>query len=193
LQSPNADDLGPVHDISFEVQIKSAFEHAWSVTTHALACKSGEVNWSRDTLVLAFEDAAKYIEPNAWPEIQAKADLKAFFAGAVDSGRVPPELSPKDWSRFVDNVYRLASWPRGGKQPNAVAETVMKAFEAELTALGSSSEDVPRSVSLWQLAFASLSKAGSIGNSGKHWPLITPELEDLYPALRNVSQRFDYS
>ncbi|HUE00307.1 MAG TPA: hypothetical protein VMR62_12100 [Bryobacteraceae bacterium] len=49
-------------------------------------------------------------------------------------------------------------------------------------------------ISLWQLTFASLFKAGLITTSLKnHWPLVTPELEDLYPSLRGFSPRFDYS
>ena len=55
-------------------------------------------------------------------------------------------------------------------------------------------QGVPLSISLWQLTFASLFKAGSITTSLKnHWPLVTPELEDLYPSLRGFSPRFDYS
>jgi ppGpp synthetase/RelA/SpoT-type nucleotidyltranferase len=71
LRSPDENSRTPIHDVLFEVQIRSAFEHAWSVTTHALAYKSPEVSWSRlrltaqlkaaveqlDTLVLSFEEA----------------------------------------------------------------------------------------------------------------------------------------
>jgi ppGpp synthetase/RelA/SpoT-type nucleotidyltranferase len=76
LRSPDENTRSPIYDIPFEVQIKSAFEHAWSATTHLLTYKSSEVNWSKlrltaqlkaaveqlDTLVLSFEDATKYIE-----------------------------------------------------------------------------------------------------------------------------------
>lgn len=109
---------GPIHDVGFEVQIRSAFEHAWSVTTHALVYKSADISWSKlrvtsqmkaaveqlDTLVLSFEDASKYIDPSAWPEINAKSDIRLFFATLLAEKRIPIELAPKDWSRFVDNV-----------------------------------------------------------------------------------------
>lgn len=49
------------------------------------------------------------------------------------------------------------------------------------------------SISLWQLTFASLVKAGTVRNSDKHWPIISPELESLYPDLRRFGPRFDYS
>ena len=88
------------------------------MTTHALTFKSSDVSWSKirltsqmkaaveqlDTLVLSFDDAAKYIAPSVWREIEAKAALRAFFNDVVTTGGIPAELSPKDWSRFVDNV-----------------------------------------------------------------------------------------
>ncbi|HEV3112652.1 MAG TPA: hypothetical protein VGY99_19360 [Candidatus Binataceae bacterium] len=36
-----------IEAITFEVQIRSAFEHAWSVTTHALSYKTANVTWER--------------------------------------------------------------------------------------------------------------------------------------------------
>lgn len=197
---------GPIHDILFEVQIRSAFEHAWSVTTHALAYKSADVSWSKlrmtaqlkaaveqlDTLVLSFEDAAKYIDPSAWPEIKAKSDMRQFFGGLVTSGRIPVELTPKDWSRFVDNVYGLVTSRHDRIKTEEVSGIVQLAIESELVQL--EAHGVPRSISLWQLTFASLVKAGSVGTPLRnHWPLVTPELETLYPRLREFGPRFDYT
>lgn len=208
LRSLDQDRRGPIHEIQFEVQVKSAFEHAWAVTTHALTYKSEDVSWSKlrltaqlkaaveqlDTLVLSFEAAAKNVEPSQWPEIQAKARLRAFFARFAEAGMIPPELCPKDWSRFIDNVYRLPS--RRGERKNReerIVEMIERAFEAEMAAMGPFPDHVPRSISLWQLTFASLHKAGSIDALEDRWPLITPELEDLYPALRPIKTRFDYA
>jgi ppGpp synthetase/RelA/SpoT-type nucleotidyltranferase len=206
LRSPDEDARSPIHGVSFEVQIKSAFEHAWSVTTHALTYKSSDVNWSKlrltaqlkaaveqlDTLVLSFDNATKYIEPSVWPEIAAKAELKEFFSDRVAEGRIPVELTPKDWSRFTDNVFGLVASRGDRPKPGVIVALIRKDFDAELAAMGPNA--VPLSISLWQLTFASLFKAGSITTSLKgHWPLVTPELEDLYPSLRGFNPRFDYS
>jgi len=205
LRSPDENARGHIHEVPFEVQVKSAFEHAWSVTTHKLY-KGPDVSWSKirltcqlkaaveqlDTLVLSFEDAARYIEPSMWPEIKAKSDLRTFFNNIVEAGRVPAELSPKDWSRFVDNVFRLVSSSGSRPKPDQVVAAVKAAFESELASLGP--DAVPLSISLWQLTFASLFKAGAVTTAlSHHWPLITPELEDLYPTLRQFMPRFDYS
>jgi hypothetical protein len=40
-----------------------------------------------DTLVLSFEDVARYIEPSVWPEINAKSDLKTFLMKDMLAGR----------------------------------------------------------------------------------------------------------
>jgi ppGpp synthetase/RelA/SpoT-type nucleotidyltranferase len=205
LSAPEGQDA-PLFNVPFEVQIRSAFEHAWSVTTHALTYKSPEVSWSKlrltaqlkasveqlDTLVAAFEDASKYIEPSDWPEIQAKIDIQAYFASKVSSGLLPIELTPKDWSRFVDNVYEITRAGLNRPHPSEVSGAIKRDLDAELATLGVGA--VPMSISLGQLTYASLVKAGTVRNElYKRWPLVTPELEDLYPSLKLVTKRFDYS
>jgi hypothetical protein len=144
-----------------------------------------------DTLVLSFEDASKYIDASAWPEVKAKSDLRQFFGGLVSSARIPIELTPKDWSRFVENIYGLVRSRFDRVKPEDVPTIVENAIEAELAQLGT--QGVPLSISLWQLTFAILVKAGAIGSSlREHWPLVTPELEILYPAVKDFSPRFDY-
>lgn len=206
ISSAGEEHRPPMFDVPFEIQIRSAFEHAWSVTTHALSYKSSDVSWSKlrlaaqlkaaveqlDTLVAAFEDATRYIDPSVWPEIEAKTELRAFFADKVESGAVPAELAPKDWSRFVDNVFSAVSAGRERTRPEEISRLIRRDFEAELASL--SRGCVPLSISLWQLTFATLVKSGSIATTlRKYWPLVTPELEDLYPSLRAVMPRFDYS
>jgi len=206
LDSQNAEVTGPLFDVPFEVQIRSAFEHAWSVTTHALTYKTADVSWSKlrltaqlkaaveqlDTLVAAFEDAAKYITPSDWPEIEAKAGLREFFATQVKTGGIPEELAPKDWSRFVDNVFAAVIASSKLKKPKDVGDLIQREVNAELQRLGR--DRIPRSISLWQLTVAALVQSNTIQTTfNKHWPLITPELEELYPKLRQVNPRFDYA
>jgi hypothetical protein len=45
-----------------------------------------------------------------------------------------------------------------------------------------------------QFTFASLFKAGPVAPPiAGHWPIITPELEKLYPELQSFNPGFDYS
>ena len=194
--------------INFEVQIKSAFEHAWAVTTHALTYKGSKVKWNRlrltaqlkaaveqlDLLVLAFEEASLRIDESIWPEIQAKEEIAAFFRAAVIDRELPEELTPKDWSRFCDNVYHLAKGSKwaGRRQPSEVADGIKAAIKAELLELGR--DKVPMSISLWQFTFGALCKRNVLVPPLRHcWPIITPELELLYPAVTQFLERFDYT
>jgi len=205
LGVPEEADRGFIHDVPFEIQIKSAFEHAWAVTTHALAYKSPDVSWSKrrltaqlkaaveqlDTLVLSFNDSAKYIQSSDWPEIKAKGDLRNFFSEALASNLIPEELAPYDWSRFVDNIYRVVESGANRPRPDHISRSIRTAFNDEIKLFPR--DAFPRSISLWQFVFACLCKSGHISNPLRdHWPLITPELEDLYPALKTFGPRFDY-
>ncbi len=194
--------------IKFEVQIKSAFEHAWASTTHALTYKGSDVKWSKlrltaqlkaaveqlDMLVLAFEETSLRIEEGTWPEVEAKATLSSFFQSAVDRKDIPEELAPKDWSRFCDNAYAVtrAATRSQNYEPNDIAKVILGAVAAELAVLGP--DMIPRSISLWQLTFGALCKYQVVKPPlGRFVPLITPELESLYPAVSGFTKRFDFS
>ena len=76
-RSDDVDDseLLNIYDITFEIQIKSAFEHAWSVSIHDLVYKNDEIDWKKlrlaaqikanveqlDTLILAFDQMSTII------------------------------------------------------------------------------------------------------------------------------------
>ncbi|HEY9702182.1 MAG TPA: hypothetical protein V6C58_07035, partial [Allocoleopsis sp.] len=75
LNPINSDNILSIYDIIFEIQVKSAFEHAWSVSTHDLVYKHSEIDWRRlrlasqikatveqlDMLILAFEQTFEFI------------------------------------------------------------------------------------------------------------------------------------
>jgi ppGpp synthetase/RelA/SpoT-type nucleotidyltranferase len=197
----------PIYRITFEIQIRSAFEHAWSVTTHELTYKGEAVSWNRlrltaqlkaaaeqlDMLIVGFEDAAEKIAPSSWPEIQAKTEIANFFKLQFKENKLPIELSPKDWSRFADNVFamvRSCQWSRG-KEPREIADTIAQKMENEINLLGR--ERIPVSISLLQFVFGTMSKAGVLTTPLKRFcPVITPELEALYP-VKTFEVRFDFS
>jgi ppGpp synthetase/RelA/SpoT-type nucleotidyltranferase len=195
----------PVDSISFEIQVRSAFDHAWIVTTHALTYKASQIDWKQqrlaaelkataekmDMLILAFNEASDKIPASPWPKIQAKKDIHAFFLEASRRNRFPGELIPKDWSRFTENVYELVEQCLGRRKPHELAKVLIEAVDAELSALGPSK--VPLSLSLWQMTLASLDKANAVKIPGAdYWPLVTPQLEFLYPSLQYLKPRFEF-
>jgi hypothetical protein len=195
-----------VEAITFEVQIRSAFEHAWNVTTHALSYKTPTVTWERlrlasqlkaaveqlDIMILGFEDAALKIEASTWPTVDALRQIADTFTAIIVGGRLPGVMAPKDWSRFSQNVLELvraSTWARR-KDPITMADAAIDAVEAELAALGRT--EAPLSISLWQFTFASLCKAKILEPPLEdRWPVITPELEAFYPIVKQFTARFD--
>jgi ppGpp synthetase/RelA/SpoT-type nucleotidyltranferase len=84
-----------INTINFEVQIRSAFEHAWSVTTHDLAYKSKTIDWKilrlaaqlkssveqLDMITLGALDIKNSIQEHKWPE----TDLKLKICNCFDN------------------------------------------------------------------------------------------------------------
>ncbi len=193
------------YSIPFEIQIRTAFEHAWSIATHSLTYKNDNVSWERlrlaahmkstveqlDMMILGFEQTSSLIPRSDWPEIAAKSTLTDFFKSLFEGRVLPEELRPKDWSRFADNFYSMlkSSSNLKGKKADELANIAMEKMEPVLRGEGDS---LPRSVSLIQFLFASLWTRGIIRSPlSKYVPLITNELEDLFPALRKCTERFD--
>lgn len=197
-----------IEAITFEIQIRSAFEHAWAVTTHALSYKTPVVTWERlrlasqlkaaveqlDIMILGFEEAALKIEASEWPVVDAQRKIADTFSAIIAARKLPAVMAPKDWSRFSQNVFELvraSSWAHR-RNPMEMAEAAIRAVEGELAALGKT--EAPLSVSLWQFTFASLCKAKIVEPPlDDRWPIITPELENFYPMVKQFNPRFDFA
>jgi ppGpp synthetase/RelA/SpoT-type nucleotidyltranferase len=165
VDETNADNILSIYSIIFEIQVKSAFEHAWSVSTHDLVYKHSEIDWRRlrlasqikatveqlDTLILAFEQAFQIIEENDYSEIKIKRRLASEINELFKKGKLPDELKPKDMTRFCDNLYCLLD-ARHDKQMREIdlIEQVIGEIEATPT------NRIPRSISLFQYFFAIL-------------------------------------
>ena len=196
----------PVTEVPFEIQVKTAFEHAWSVATHSLTYKTGKVDWRRlrlaaqikasveqlDMLIAAFEDSASVISPSKWPELETKTSVVEFFSSRVGD-LIPGEAAPKDWSRFAENFVALSTARKdvyGNKKPDAVA-TALTIMDEQLRALAASGT-FPLSISLCQLCAATLLESKHLNNSlYRYRLLVTPELTALYPQTKQVTKRFD--
>lgn len=192
-----------IFDIIFEIQIKSAFEHAWSVSTHALVYKSSEIDWKRlrlaaqikanveqlDTLIIAFDQAYPTIQESDYPEIKRKRRLASEIKKLFEQRKIPPELSPQDMTRFCDNLYNIIV--KAGKEE--AIEEIIKNLTVEIQS--TPTIKIPRSISLLQYFFAIL-----VSNESIILPLsnycchMTDELSTLYPDLQiSVDSVFEYN
>ncbi|WP_066426985.1 hypothetical protein [Anabaena sp. 4-3] len=193
IDALNPDNELSIYNITFEIQIKSAFEHAWSVSTHDLVYKSSEIDWKRlrlaaqikanveqlDTLILAFEQTSLIIQENNYPDIKIKRKLATEINKLFENGKIPNELQPKDMNRFCDNLYRLAV---DAKKENNIPEIIEK-LKTEIHS--TSLKKFPRSISLFQYFFAILIRNKIIEIPIKNYHChITEELTTLYPDIQ---------
>jgi ppGpp synthetase/RelA/SpoT-type nucleotidyltranferase len=108
-------------ELIFEVQIKTAFEHAWSTVTHDLVYKGQQVDWRSkrlaaqlkalveqiDFLVNQFEVAAANIEPSSDPATDSQTGITAICRELLAEGNLPESLEPESWQRFAECVFAL--------------------------------------------------------------------------------------
>jgi ppGpp synthetase/RelA/SpoT-type nucleotidyltranferase len=190
-----------IFNIGFEIQIKSAFEHAWAVSTHDLVYKSSEIDWKKlrlaaqikstveqlDTLILAFETVADVIQESDYPELKKKIKI-GKLTNSLFENKIPEELRPKDLSRFCDNLYRILV--SAGKDEN-----IQESLDCIKSVINrTSTKKIPRSISLLQYFFAILVENQIITlplpNYSCH---ITQELITLYPFFDTQNSiSFDY-
>lgn len=193
--------------VRFEIQVRTAFEHAWSVTTHALTYKSAQVDWRHlrlaaqlratveqlDQVVLGFEQTANFITQQNWPEVNAQQLIWTFFSGMVESKVLPSEVTPRSWGRFSENLLALIQSSSESRIFNLSAY-VERALEMIKTEVEITSRDTfPRSISLLQFCTGAMARRGLLVRPPlKFVPLITGELLTLFPEARALGPGFDF-
>lgn len=197
--------IGNLLEIQFEVQVRSAFEHAWSVTTHALAYKSAQVDWRHmrlaaqlraaveqlDQVVLGFEQTATFIADQAWPEVQAQQRIWTFFTGLVTEKLLPTEVIPRSWGRFAENLLALIVSSSERRISNLArhVEDALEGIDAEVRS--TSVQTFPRSISLLQFCAGAMARHGFlIAPPHRFVPLVTSELLSLYPEAKALGAGF---
>ena len=198
--------VGNLLGVQFEIQVRSAFEHAWSVTTHALAYKSSQVNWRHmrlaaqlraaveqlDQVVLGFEQNAAFISEQHWDDIKARQKIWIFFSNLVESQKLPAEVVPRSWGRFSENFLAIVLATSENRINNIVRRVDAALAMVNREIRSTVPETFPRSVSLLQFCVGALARHGMItGPLFRIVPLITGELLTLYPETRKVGAGFD--
>lgn len=192
----------------FEVQIRTAFEHAWCVTTHGLTYKGREIDWRRlrlsaqlkaaveqlDLLVLGFDEATQHVAEHEWFDVAGPKRVVDTFKPLFDQRTLPAEVEPKDWTRFSNNLFTLifasANAPPGrDRKLDFLGEGLARAARAVRE---TGEKLVPRSVSLLQWVFAILTDESFLQPPLQNYvPLITPELRSLFPSVSKFHGVFD--
>ena len=145
-----------------------------------------------DSLILTFEESAGQITSHHWPEIAARTMIADFYFKQVKGGNIPSELAPKDWSRFADNVWCLLKATKRvhPDEMEALATKALNVIQLELDSIPT--ERIPRSLSMFQFTLGVLTKGKMVGATlQRFYPMITPELVELYPEVDRIKKRFE--
>jgi ppGpp synthetase/RelA/SpoT-type nucleotidyltranferase len=202
VEDASADQLLSIFNIKFEIQIKSAFEHTWAVSTHDLVYKSSVIDWKKlrlasqikatveqlDTLILAFDQVSETIHESEDPEIKRKCQLAVATQSLFDQEKIPQELKPKDMTRFCNNLYSILVSTEKENEIQQVIKCITKKVNS------TPSKQIPRSLSLLQYFLAILVENKIIVLPvKKHYCHITEELITLYPNFFcNIDSIFQY-
>lgn len=205
---PSPPERSVAQKIVFEVQIRTAFEHAWSAATHDIIHKGNQLEWRAhrlaaqlkaaveqlDSLVMHFDQASQPIIQHSWPQFDARRELLDGFVKLVEDGDIPPELKPKDWSRFADNAMALLNSSKGFDRfdRKAIKALPGRSLASVRGRLNSPAGEPPLSVSLLRWAMAVWVDDGLVAAPLKDFhALITPELIGFYPGLRAITTVVD--
>jgi ppGpp synthetase/RelA/SpoT-type nucleotidyltranferase len=204
LQKPDGIDSSggfTIYDIIFEIQIRTAFEHAWIVSTHPLTYKTDTVDWKRfrlaaqlkasaeqlDLAIDSFEVLASTMAESPWPEIQQKIQIIKLIKDLVHDDVIPMEAAPKDMSRFAENLMSLLQASKKKSNFNSA----LNELDTELRKL--TAETFPMSASILQVCMGLLCSKGILtGPLQRYTCHVTDQLVQLYPEVRSLSPVFDY-
>jgi hypothetical protein len=103
-----------LENITFEIQIKSFLQHAWSIATHDLLYKSNDVRWAKARIAYQIKAMLEHaelvieeVEPLAGAQALAKTDVRteevSLLIEAIKE-RWPNERLPTDVKRLAENI-----------------------------------------------------------------------------------------
>lgn len=192
-----------IGEINFEIQIKTAFEHAWSVATHSMVYKTNNIDWKLlriaaqlkssveqlDMIVSGSKQLHFFITEHEWPEIKLKKHFLDSTNEFLRNENVPPELKPKDSSRLAENFYSLF-YPlvNNSKTPYKEINRIFKLASDKANFLGK--EKFPRSISLMQYFIGISSELSNMPSNPRYVPLVTFELETIFPKSKEFETKF---
>ncbi|HMO85223.1 MAG TPA: RelA/SpoT domain-containing protein [Lacipirellulaceae bacterium] len=192
--------------VSFEVQIRTAFEHAWSVATHGEAYKGDRVDWKLerlaaqmkalveqlDMLAVDYAESADSIHEHPCDRTQCEVKALDGIRSLCTSFPVPEECTPAKWGLFAKNVIALAEAADWGNRL-ALEDRVGKIIAAaRAEAENQKAAGYPRSLTLFQFVLGAGVQRGVIRTQFRrenYHPPISSALELIFPKTKQISQR----
>lgn len=189
----------------FEVQIRTAFEHAWAIATHKLVYKANVTDWRRlrltaqlkstseqmDFLISGFDVVSDLIFAERWPAVEFRREIEDKFRQKVTDGSIPGECAPASWVRFTENVFAMLVGIYGRQINKIQLAEALRDIDAAIAA--NNGERFPRSISLAQFVLGALSTSGrATGGLRKYCPMVTDQLRNTFPSVASLTGPFDF-
>jgi ppGpp synthetase/RelA/SpoT-type nucleotidyltranferase len=187
-------------NILFEIQIRTAFEHAWSVATHDLVYKGSLANWkslrlaaqlkavseSLDASVAAFDELSKGIVESPSRQVAEKKLVCSFLVELFQRSTMPTEMAPLSFSRTAENLATIIKTIHPQEEISDVIHFLNDKFD-EL-------DRVPVSTTLYQLTLGMLCSNPNYNfRTNRISCHITDELLALFPESRRIADKFAYA
>lgn len=152
----------------FEVQVRTAFEHAWQIATHDFSYKTDTIEWKKKRLtallkasveqldlIIANSEAVKnLVDESVWYELNNLILLQDFIQRMLKEGVIPSSHTPKDLSRFVENLYRII---KSDQSKSKTIDDFIRLIELDIRELHN--QDLfPSSISLFSVLIGIISK-----------------------------------
>jgi len=186
-----------INEITFEVQIRTLLQHAWSKITHPFVYKARVYNpkagrlaaelmaqlESADRIFAQFQSVSESVKMVIRRDMAASSNITAMIDELVGAGIIPSELRPENGKRLGENIY--AAIRRDRRDDYQKAHDIIRQF------IVGQKDVFPRSVSIFQLAIMALHEFNLLDYGSNRRPkmyYVTDELISLFPnaaAIKN--------
>lgn len=193
-------DHNDISDITFEVQVQTALEHAWAVATHALSYKGKEIDWriirfcsqlkasveQLDMIIASSETVIPGIQEAKSPEIDIKKEIAGYF-NKYQGTQIPEEVFPRNIALFCSSMMGLCRF-LGNSERNAKQglEKVLSLLNAYL-----SNNDFPNSLSLYQTIVGILAESGVSFSGFDKCIFVSNAMRSIFPRTKEITKRFE--
>lgn len=189
-----------LYRLLFEVQIRTALEHAWVTATHDVVYKSQTIDWQKvrlaaqikaqvetiDQIFNNFEVFARSVENLNWREGEQTTKVIEFFDRLFVEGVVPAEKMPADRIRLAENAIRLLS-----KKSISELDNTLNAINDEFAKI--SQEGFPQSLTLIQTFTLAATRATKQNSPNDRFtPHITKAFSRMFGEVATWGQEFSY-
>lgn len=106
LRKSEALPVGPIHEMSFEIQLKTLLTHAWGVATHDVIYKSIKTSWARDRIGYQLRAVLEHVEL-AIGNVDALEAASRGLPEGIDDDRI---------NRYVDFIK--SNWQQDFAPPD---------------------------------------------------------------------------